>query len=66
MPQAVTVTPEEREAIERVSLLVLVFYLLFKKKKSIALELMIGKEFCYCLCIVAVVGNDQKFIRFDA
>ena len=33
MPQAVTVTPEEREAIERVSLLVLAFYLLFKKKK---------------------------------
>ena len=32
MPQAVTVTPEEREAIERVSLSVLVFYLLFKKK----------------------------------
>jgi hypothetical protein len=29
MPQAVTVTPEEREAIERVSLSALVLYLLF-------------------------------------
>ena len=44
MPQAVTVTPEEREAIERVSLSALVFYLRFKKKKkkkSVALELML-------------------------
>ena len=55
MPQAVTVTPEEREAIERVSLLVLAFYLLFKKKKTIALELMIGKEFCYCALLLLLV-----------
>jgi hypothetical protein len=42
MPQAVTVTPEERQAIERVSLPALVSYLAFQFNFQLSLHLKSG------------------------